>query len=177
MQISGPINRGTREVSTQSTGGPRLGGRPDMAAARTNGKSMPESCWSGWLGIDGPAKGGKTNANELHMSQCAPAGAALPAMSAAVALAVFARQSPPSLPVSTSSASIDAGEAKADNTARKLRKAATRRHNGRLEGNDDWLNTVRIIETPCGTTPKLIAIIQALPKAAPAATGQAAPCR
>jgi ParB family chromosome partitioning protein len=31
-----------------------------MAAARTNGKSIPESCWSGWLGIDGPAKGGKT---------------------------------------------------------------------------------------------------------------------
>lgn len=172
MQISGPINRGTREVSTQSTGGPRLGGRPDMAAARTNGKSMPASCWPGWLEINGPPKGGKTNANEPHMSQCAPAGAASPAMSAAVALAVFARQSPPSLPVRTSSASIDAGAISADNTAKKLRKAATRRHKGLTDGDNGWLNTTRIIETPGCTVTKLTVIIQAMPNAAPVPTAE-----
>ena len=66
------------------------------------------------------------------MSQCEPAGAALPAISAAVALAVFTKQSPPSLPVRTSCASMDAGATKADNTAKQLRKAATRRHKGRV---------------------------------------------
>jgi hypothetical protein len=119
-----------------------------MAAARTNGKSIPESCWSGWLGIDGPAKGGKTKANELHISQCEPAGAASPAISAAVALAVLTKQSPPSLPVRTSSASMDAGATKADNTARKLKKAAMRLHKGRTEDGGELLNTMRIIETP-----------------------------
>ena len=103
-----------------------------MAAARTNGKSIPESCWSGWLGIDGPEKGGKPKANEPHMWQCEPAGAASPAISAAVALAMFTKQSPPSLPVRTSSANMDAGATKADNTAKQLRKAATRRHKGRV---------------------------------------------
>lgn len=78
------------------------------------------------------------------MSQCEPAGAASPAISAAVALAVFTKQSPPSLPVRTSSASMDAGATKADNTARKLRKAAKRRHNGRVGEFDRPLDTCKL---------------------------------
>ena len=66
------------------------------------------------------------------MSQCEPAGAASPDASAVVALAMFTKQSPPSLPVRTSSASMDAGATKADNTAKQLWKAATRRHKGRV---------------------------------------------
>lgn len=102
------------------------------------------------------------------MSQCDPAGTASPA----ALLAVFTRQTPPSLPVRTSSASIEAGATKADNTAKKLRKAATRLHKGRVEGNDGRLNTTWIIETSSRamshSTVYLTVIIQAMPNAAPA---------
>jgi hypothetical protein len=113
-------------------------------------------------------KDGKTRANEPHMSQCDPAGAASPA----ALLAVFTRQIPPSLPVRTSSASIEAGALSADNTARKLRKAATRLHKGKTDGDNGWLNTTRIIETPGCTVTKLTVIIQAMLNAAPVPTAE-----
>jgi hypothetical protein len=89
-----------------------------------------------------------------------------------VFVAVFTRQSPPNLPVRTSSASIDAGALSADNTAKKLRKAATRLHKGKTDGDNGWLNTTRIIETPGCTVTKLTVIIQLMPNAAPAPTAE-----
>ena len=144
-----PNKLGARAVSVQSAGGPRLGGRPLISAAKSNGKSMPATCSPGWLGKVCALKDGKTRANEPHMSQCDPAGTASPA----ALLAVFTRQTPPSLPVRTSSASIEAGATSADNTATKLRKAATRLHKGRVEGNDGRLDTARIIETQAAPRP------------------------
>ena len=131
-----------RGVSVQSAGGPRLGGRPSTSAARSNGKSTPATCWPGWLGKVCTAKSGNVKAKDPQASQCAPEGETSPLPSAAV----FTRQSPPSLPVRTSSARVVTGAMRADSTATKLRKAAMRFHKVRVDDDDDCLNTVRIIE-------------------------------
>ena len=137
---SSPKSWEAREVSVQSAGGPRLGGRPLIRAARSNGKLMPATCWSGWLGKVCAVKAGNAKAKDPHESQCAPESTTSPLPSTAV----FTRHSPPSLPVRTSSANVVAGAIRADNTATKLRKAAMRFHKGRVDDDDDWLNTDKL---------------------------------
>ena len=111
-----------------------------MRAARSNGKSMPATCWPGWLGRVCFVNGGNVNAKDPQESQCAPEGATSPLPSAAV----FTKHSPPSLPVRTSSARVVAGAMSADNTATKLRKAAMRFHKGKVDGDGDLLNTDKL---------------------------------
>lgn len=117
-----------------------------MAAAKSNGKSTPATCLLGWLGKVCAVKDGKTNAKEPHKSQCEPAGEVSPVVLPVVPFAVFTRQSPPNLPVRTSSARVTAGAINADTTATKLRKAAMRFHSGRIS-DDGAFNTTPVIET------------------------------
>src|SRR2546427_12599672 len=85
--------------------------------------------------------GGNAIPNEAHQSQCTPAFAALPSLTSRLMAEVsLTLQRPPSLPLRTSSASMDTGASKADSTARKLRKAARRAHTasgGRDDGRGD----------------------------------------
>ena len=82
---------------------------------------------------------------EPHNSQCVPAFDALPLPASTPSVldddAVLTTHTPPSLPVRTSSASMDAGATSAENRARKLRKAANLAHrDGRLR-DDGVVNT------------------------------------
>ena len=72
--------------------------------------------------------GGSAKPREPHKSQCEPACGAVPGVSGLLAEPAFKLQRLPSLPVRTSSASIDTGASKADTTARKLSQAARRAH-------------------------------------------------
>lgn len=165
-QCPQPKPKGLVEVSIQSTGGPRLGGRPSTSPARSNEKARPATCWPGWLGRGCAVKGGKAKANEPHESQCEPAGVTSPLPS----VGVLTKHSPPSLPVRTSSASMAAGPMSAANTATKLRKAAMLFHRGRFDGDDNWVNTARIIETSSCAMPTPTVIIQPMSSTAPAPT-------
>lgn len=92
------------------------------------------------------ANGGGASPGEPHISQCeAVCGAPLPLVSPASALpdaAKFRLQTPPSLPLRTSWASMETGASKADKTARKLSHAATRVHQDGLGREyERWLIT------------------------------------
>ena len=104
-----------------------------MRAAKSKHKTTPATCWLGVLGNACAAKGGKAKAREPHESQCDPAGTASPLLPLPPSpKAVLTEQTPPNLPVRTSSASANAGETSADTTATKLKKAAMRFHNGNV---------------------------------------------
>ena len=87
------------------------------------------------------ASNGKAQASEPHTSQCelvagVPLSPGVPA-SGALAVSVLRLHTPPSLPVRTSSASMEIGEISASSTARKLRKAA-KRAQGAGGGRRGW---------------------------------------
>ena len=95
-----------------------------------------------------PASSGKAHASEPHKSQCEPvAGVPLsPGVPASGVLAVseLRLHTPPSLPVRTSSASMEIGEASASSTARKLRTVAKRVQIDRAAGDGGCLNTGKL---------------------------------
>ena len=107
-----------------------------MRAAKLKESAMQATDWPGSLGRVCSVNGGSAKAKELHESQCEPDGATSP-----LSAAVLTRQTPPNLPVRTSSANVTAGAINAANTATKLKKAAMRFHKGRVDGDDDLLNT------------------------------------
>lgn len=122
---------GAGRGSVQSAGGgPRLNGKLRLDAAASAVKGAAATRLPGKLGIVTTASSGKAHASEPHTSQCEPvAGAPLsPAVpaSGALAVSVLRLHTPPSLPVRTSSASMELCETNANSTARKLRKAAKR---------------------------------------------------
>ncbi len=121
-----------RGASVQSAGGPRLKGRPVAAVATSAGKSAAATCWPAKHGMAATASGGKAHPSAPHRSQCEPGRGASPEPeSEPMPEAALRLQMPPNWPVRTSSASMDTGASKADNTARKLRKAARRAHTAR----------------------------------------------
>ena len=130
-----------RGGSVQSAGGPRLKGSPGFDAATGGGKKKAASSRP----AKGPAEAtmsmGNTKPRVAHSSQDAPCPRA--SLSSALLLsgllaglenvfanvwveAAFRLQIPPSLPVRSSCASIDAGATSAKKMARRLKNAAKR---------------------------------------------------
>jgi hypothetical protein len=114
-----------------------------MDSARWAGDDASATWVPGAQGMLATGKGGSTRPNEPHSSQCEPAFGRLPlpesAASGEPGDAVVRVQMPPSLPVRTSCASMDAGATNADRTARKLRNAAKRAHkDGRVQLEDGY---------------------------------------
>ena len=95
-----------------------------MGTANASTESLAMQC------ACGGGAGGNAKPIKPHSSQCEPAWAVplsveLPE-STTENVAVLTAQMPPSLPVRTSSASMDAGATNAEKTASKLRRAARR---------------------------------------------------
>ncbi len=140
---AGPRIRRARGGLLQTAGGPRPGGRPGIGPAGSTVKVMAATRLPGKVGIKNSGNTTSVRPSEPHRSQCAPLGcaellpAAAPSTLLLVAAKLFKLQTPPSLPLCTSCASIDTGAHNADNSATKLRKAAKRDHH-----NSAWLDWV-----------------------------------
>ncbi len=105
-----------------------------MDSAKWAGDDASANWVPGSQGMLATGKAGNTRPSAPHKSQCEPAGASplanppRPPSSALLAARLLSVQMPPNLPLRTSCASMDAGAASAEKTARKLRMTAKRAH-------------------------------------------------